>query len=94
MDGSETCAKHVVSVPKILQFSRLLIDRFACIYMNAQQHKPIKTEHVRCDDVFKMSQCMSVIELQDFFVSEENNKDTSGHSLKLSKLNIRYIRKC
>ena len=43
-------------------------------------------------EVFKISQGKSIIELQDLFTLDNNNKGTGGHTLKLSK--IRCTRDC
>jgi len=43
-------------------------------------------------EVFKISQCKSITGLQDLFTLENNNKETKGHTLKLSK--IRCTRDC
>ena len=37
-------------------------------------------------EVFKISQSNSIIELQDLFKLDNNNKGTRGHTLKLSKM--------
>jgi len=43
-------------------------------------------------EVFKICQGKSIIELEDLFVLDKNNKGTRGHNLKLSK--ARCTRDC